>query len=118
MRRALRIGEYILGHGLLALSAPDERLRRSLAWLSRQEQPVVSQHDIHVGPLGGHGKAEQAASLAEQLMDVGALRPATIGEVAPSPKGGRPRGPQYEINPQLRELGRSDGVRESTTTGI
>jgi len=102
MQRALRIGDYFLEHGQLALSTPDQHQRRALAWLSRQEEHIVSQRDIHHGPLGGHVKVEKAATLAEALVDAGALRPVIGGEEPPSPKGGRPKGPRYEINPHLR----------------
>lgn len=101
MRRALAIGEYVLAHGLLALSAPDDLLRRALAWLSRREDNLVSQRDIHHGFLGGHGKVSRAQELIEKLLAQHALRP-QVGEKIPGPKGGRPKGPRYEINPHRR----------------
>lgn len=104
MSRAIRIGEYLLAHGLLALSAPDQSLRRTLKWLAHFDGDEVSHRDIHNGPLGKNGKAERAAELAGKAVEMGALRLVPPSGEAPSAKGGRPRGPRYQINPQLREV--------------
>lgn len=101
MQRAARIGDYILEHGLLVLSAPDERLRRAQKWLARQDESIVSRRDLHYGLLGGHVKVDAAAELIDELVDHRALRKIDDSE-GPGPKGGRPRGPRYEINPYLR----------------
>lgn len=106
MQRAIRIGDYILAHGLLALSTPDPLLRRTLKWLAEQLADGVyrvSQRDILNGPLGKNGKADMAAKLAGQAVECGALRPVATVDESPNPKGGRPPGPRYEINPRLRE---------------
>ena len=108
MRWALEIGEYFLQHALLAVTTPDPLARRANAWLAdrlREGVTEVSQRDIHVGPLGGHGKSDGAARLCEQLVSAGALR-AALDDERPNPKGGRPRGPCYEINPRLRRSDR------------
>lgn len=100
MRSALQIGGYLLEHALATLTTPDERLRKSLRWLSRWDEVVVTQRDIHRGPLNSKGPAEDAAELAALLVEVDALRPVYI-----EPSRGRPS-PTYAINPHLR---RQDG---------
>jgi hypothetical protein len=89
-------------------------VRRALAWLAGQDERIVSQRDIHNGPLGRHGKAEHAAELAQQLVDAGALRRAGPSD----PTGGRPAGPRFEINPRLRQFGRADDVDALVRSGI
>jgi replicative DNA helicase len=95
MRRALLIAEYLLGHSVAALSTPDELTRNAVA----TGADVVSQRQLHRGPLGSRGTAERAARLAHALVELGALRPNPRGEErAPN----HPGGPSYAVNPNLR----------------
>ncbi|MGN6867074.1 MAG: YfjI family protein [Solirubrobacteraceae bacterium] len=107
MRGALKVADYFLAHALAALTTPDALVRRAMAWLSRQLADgvtIVSQKDILDGPLGKNSTAADARNLAQKLVDARALRPAAAIEEPPNPKGGRPKGPRYEINPHLRDL--------------
>ena len=101
MGSALEIGEYLLAHSLAALIIRDERMRRHIRWLAAWREETVSQRDLHRGPLGSRGSAEDARALAEELVAVSALRP-----VHPAPRmpgqPGQPASPTYEINPRLR----------------
>lgn len=99
MGAALRIGDYLLSHGLAALTAPDEIVRRGLAFLSHRADPVVTQRELHRGVLS-RGSAEDANALAEQLVALGALR-----SIPPPPRSGpgQPSSPAYSINPHVRE---------------
>lgn len=99
MLRALLIGEYLLAHGVFALTEPDETVRRALVWLARRDEETVSQRDLQRGPLAGRGTAEKASQLAQALVEAGALR-RTEDEGRARP--GRPAGPTYAINPNLR----------------
>jgi hypothetical protein len=118
MRPALRIGEYLFEHMLVALSTPNPTVRRALAWLAKQDAGEVSQRHLQRGPLNYRGLAPDAAELAQSLVAIGALRPIlALDDPAPNPKGGRPPGPRYEINPRLRQLGRSH-VYEPGARGI
>ncbi|HSZ70215.1 MAG TPA: YfjI family protein [Solirubrobacteraceae bacterium] len=93
MRDALAVGAYLLDHALAALTGPDALTRRALKWLVDRE--TVSIRDLQRGPLGGRGTAEEAAALAEQLVQFGALDP-----VAPDNAGrGRPGSPTFKVNP-------------------
>jgi len=104
MRDALRIGDYLLEHALAALTVKSEGMRRVLRWLGDHPDDVVTQRDLHRGPLNGRGSADKAKALAEELTSLGALRPAA--EESPS-AGGRPASPAYEINPCLRPAPRA-----------
>lgn len=102
MRGALRIGEYLFEQMLIVLSVPDPIVRRALAWLAKQDTALVSQRDLHRGPLNKRGTASDAGELAQTLVRIGAMRLVDAAE-ASSPKGGRPKGPRYEINPHLHD---------------
>ena len=110
MRAALRIGEYLLEHSLAALTQPDERLRKALRWLSRHDRNTVSQRDIHRGPMNKRGTADEAAELVQALVGLDALRPIYVEPAAT----GRPPGPAYAINPNLRaQVGHSSARTRS-----
>lgn len=105
MRRALRIGEYLLEHALAALSMPDERLRKALRWLSRPDRETVTQRDVHRGPMNKRGTADEAEALVQALVGLDALRPIYV----PPPATGRPPSPAYIVNPHLRKATPVDG---------
>ncbi len=96
MRSALQIGDYLLAHGLAVLTGPDDQMRRTLKWLAATDG-TVTVRDLQRGPLGGRGKAEDAAALAERLVQYGALRAIPTDHKGP----GRPPSPTYEVNPNL-----------------
>lgn len=97
MRDALRIGDYLLAHGLAVLTGPDDSMRRALKWLVSRE--TVSVRDLQRGPMGGRGKVDEAMALAERLVQYGALRSIPIDHKGP----GRPPSPSYEVNPNLAD---------------
>jgi Protein of unknown function (DUF3987) len=99
MRRALLIADYLLEHSIAALSTPDELTRNAVDWLRRNGAEVVSQRDLHRGPLGGRATAEKASSLALALVELGALRP-QVDVKGPTP--GRNPSPSFVVNPNLR----------------
>lgn len=100
----MQIGEYLLAHGIAALTEPDEHTRRALRWLERQDESTVTVRDLHRGPLGGRGPAERAQELAARLVNLGALRQA---HQATAPHGpGQPPSPSYAVNPNLRGASR------------
>jgi hypothetical protein len=96
MRDARRIGDYLLAHGLTALTGFDPLARRALKWLARRGQPTVTQRDLHRGVAKG-GTAEDAAALARRLEQLGALRPLP----SKSDGTGRPPSAAYDVNPYL-----------------
>jgi replicative DNA helicase len=97
MRAALRIGDYLLEHGIAALTGPDAGLRAAIRWLEKRGETNVTQRDLHRGPLAGRGTAEEAAALAERLEALGALNRCGI-----EPAGrGRPPSPTYHVHPDL-----------------
>lgn len=98
MRSALQIGGYLLEHGIAALTGPDEKVRGALRWLEKQTAETVTVRDLHRGPLGSRGTAEQAEELATTLETLGALR--ALPRTAGGP--GRPASPAYAINPHVR----------------
>jgi hypothetical protein len=100
MQRALRIGDYLLAHGLAVLTEPDPMVRRALRWLERQVETTVTVRDLHRGPLGSRGPAGPAHELAARLIEHGALRPLTNEEPRSGP--GQPPSPRFAINPHLR----------------
>jgi replicative DNA helicase len=97
MRAALRIGGYLLEHGLATLIGPDASLRAAVRWLKQRGDSTVTQRDLHRGPLAGRGTAEDAASLADRLETLGVIRRAAIRPTGP----GRPQGPTYHVHPDL-----------------
>jgi hypothetical protein len=97
MRSALRIGEYLLAHSLLALTESDPLTGRALRWLAHHGQAMVTQRELHRGVLS-HGKAEDADALLGKLVELGALRVRASGE---DPNNGRPPSTEYYVNPNL-----------------
>jgi replicative DNA helicase len=97
MRDALRIGDYLLAHGLVVLTGPDDQMRRALKWLADRE--TVSIRDLQRGPMGGRGKSNEAMALADRLVQYGALREIPVEHKGP----GRPPSPTYEVNPSLAD---------------
>jgi Protein of unknown function (DUF3987) len=97
MDAALRIGDYLLAHGVEALMGPDDKTRRALRWLERRGEPTVTVRELHRGPCGTRGPVEQAQELARGLERLGALRPLLAAESAL----GRPKSPAYAVNPRL-----------------
>jgi hypothetical protein len=104
MRQALRIGDYLLAHGVAVLTEPDGLVRRALRWLERAESKTVTIRDLQRGPLGGGSTAEQAHELADRLVKIGALRAAAQPTTG---RPGRPPSPSYEVNPKLWKARRS-----------
>jgi hypothetical protein len=97
MRAALRIGEYLLAHGIAALTGPDDATRRVLRWLEKRGDPTVSVRELHRGPVGSQRTVEHAHQLARTLEALGALRPLPSDSAGP----GRRKSPTYAVNPCL-----------------
>jgi hypothetical protein len=108
MSDALRIGDYMLAHGLAALTGPDPLVRRALDWLAGKR--TVTERDLQRGPLYGHGTAEEARALAQSLEALGALR--TLPTAPSGARGGRPLSPSYEVHPDLAGADRTDTTVE------
>jgi hypothetical protein len=108
MRNALRIGDYLLAHGLAVLTGPDDQMRRTLKWLQGRESITI--RDLQRGPLGGRGKADEAMSLAERLVQYGALRAMPVEHKGP----GRPPSPHYEVNPDI-SADKTDRISQGVT---
>ena len=106
MRAALEIGDYLLAHGIAALTGPDEKARSVLRWLEKHGAATVTVRDLHRGPLGGKGPVDQAEALAQMLEVHGALRCLPPGRARP----GRPKSPAYAVNPELLA---SEGLRQA-----
>jgi replicative DNA helicase len=100
MRDALRIGAYLLAHGLAALTGPDEPTRRALQWLAGRAEDTVTVRDLQRGPLGSRGTAEQASKLAALLVQHGALR---LLPDEPADGPGKPASRAYAVHPELAE---------------
>ncbi len=96
MRQALRIGDYLLAHGLMALTGPDPLVRRALGWLARRGEATVTQRDLQRS-VGQRGTAEDAENLARALERFGALRSLPSSP----PASGRPPSPAFEVHPSL-----------------
>jgi hypothetical protein len=97
MRAALRIGDYLLEHGVAALTGPDQKIRSARRWLQRHAKSTVTLRELHRGPFGGKGPVDQAEALARSLEHLGALRRLPAESSGP----GRPKSPGYAVNPQL-----------------
>lgn len=95
--RALTIGDYLLDHGLAALTGPDELVRKALRWFEARAEQTVTVRDLHRGPLGSRGSAEDAEALADSLERHGAIRP----RLDPHAGKGRPPSPAYDVHPEL-----------------
>lgn len=106
MRSALQIGEYLLAHGLEALTESDPMIHRARKWLGRRQESTLSQRDLQRGSLGNQGTAEQAQELADALIAIGALRRLPSDD---TPRPGRPASPRYAINPHLQSAPRPIG---------
>lgn len=98
MRAALQIGDYLLEHGIAALTGPDVGLRAAVRWLQARGARTVTQRDLHRGPLAGRAAAEDAASLARRLEAIDVLRRSAA---ATRPRPGRPSSPTYDVHPDL-----------------
>jgi hypothetical protein len=129
MLAAIKIGDYLLEHGKDALLGPDARVRRALVWFKDRARrgkatSTVTQHELHNGPMNKHGKAEEAAALAERLVMLGILKPVAVIR---KPTG-RPQSPAYAVHPAViwstssgsrdRDVpqGRLDLLRDESTT--
>jgi hypothetical protein len=111
MRAAVRIGDYLLEHGIAALTGPDPALRSAICWLEKRGEASVTQRDLHRGPLAGRGNADEAVVLAERLEAAGVLRHAGMERGGP----GRPPSPTYDVHPGvLRTSARREDARRST----
>ncbi len=97
MRNAVLIGEYLLAHGLGALTGPDPLARRALDWLAGKK--VITKRELERGPLHGRGTADEAAVLAGDLERLGAIRPLPPPPASP----GRPPSASYEVHPDLAD---------------
>ena len=107
MRNAVVIGDYLLAHGIVALTGPDERTRHALRWLARNGKPTVTVREIHRGPLGSRGPVEEAEELARSLEALGAVR-ALPPDPRPPGQPGQAKSPAYEVNPRALNLGAGD----------
>jgi hypothetical protein len=96
MRDARRIGDYLLAHGLAALTGFDPLALRALKWLARRGQSTVTQRNLHRG-VAKEGTADDAADLLRTLEQLGAVRALSGKEAAT----GRPSSPAYDVNPHL-----------------
>lgn len=114
MLAALRIGDYLLAHGVAALTGPDGLTRRALQWLTSRGRATVSVRELQRGPMGARGTADEAAGLADQLVEYGALRLIPAQHIGP----GRPPSPSYEVHPDLiRQADRTDRTGAATNAG-
>jgi hypothetical protein len=98
MANAICIGDYLLDHGLAALTGPDEETRKAAHWLERRGEATVSERDLQRGPKGSRGTAQEASDLAASLVWCGVLRPALD---TPPRKPGRPPSATYEVHPKF-----------------
>jgi hypothetical protein len=96
MLRALAIGDYLLAHGKAALTGPDTLTQKALQWLTGRSHVTV--RDLHRGPMGARGTSEDAAQLADALVEHGALRLVVPDHEA---SRGRPPSPAYEVHPDF-----------------
>jgi hypothetical protein len=64
MRDALRIGDYLLAHGLAALTGHNALARRAMSWLARHGERTVTQRDLHRGVVK-RGTAEDTEALTK-----------------------------------------------------
>ena len=98
MRRALRIGDYFLEHGIAALTGPDEEIRAAQRW----SKPPRTRHDYSAGPpprptwSPEHGR--RCCPCRVPTGDAWGLC-----ERAPTHDRavGRPASPVYEVHPDL-----------------
>jgi replicative DNA helicase len=108
MADALAIGDYLLAHGIAALTGLDPDARRALGWLTARNKPTVTVRELHRGPLGGRSTADDATALAESLEQYGALRPSIRDDHTGPGKPSR----VYEVNPAiLRHADNADNIR-------
>lgn len=108
MQRAIRFGEYLIGHaavvyGRLAADAGVSLAAKSVPWLRqrlRDNGDVFSVRDFQ--RLRGVERVEAAQLALDLLEDNGYVRRLPQGK--PGPQGGRRPSPEYEINPLLNRL--------------
>jgi hypothetical protein len=93
MAAAVRIGDYLLAHGIDALTGPDLLVRKTREWLEKHRKPTVTQRDLERGPLNGRGRAAAAAELADRLVTLGVFQSmrAAAGN----------KGPVWAVHPDL-----------------
>jgi hypothetical protein len=111
-RRAVRLGEYYLGHARAAfgLMGADQRIqdaRRAVRWLgghfrdfvkTEKGTPFLTKRDLHVGVWGGSRTVEEVEPVIDLLNKHGYLRPVPTS----TRKGpGRHPSPRYEVNPSV-----------------
>ena len=110
MRDAVVIGEYLLAHGIVALTGPDARTRHALRWLARNGKRTVTVREIHRGPLSSRGPVEEAEELARALEALGAVRALPPDRRLPG-QSGQAKSPAYDVNPRALNLGARERSR-------
>jgi hypothetical protein len=98
--RAARLVAYFKGHARRVNQAigRDPRIRsasRVLSWLQNRGQQTVSQRDLWRSLRCSFDRVADPTTVLNLLVQLHYLRPV----VQNVPKGGRPRGPLYEVNP-------------------
>jgi hypothetical protein len=103
VRRAVALVDYFKSHARKAHAAlgSDPRVagaRKILGWVCQTGLAEFSRHDAHRALAGSFHRACDLDPALELLVEHGFIRP-----LAPQKRAGRgrPKGPQYEINPYL-----------------
>lgn len=100
MDAAVRIGEYLIDHARAALDPErDDRPAQAVAWIKRNSSATFTLRDLHRGAFGAHGPVEPIEGVCDRLIELGHLR--GCQSPPPSPKGGRPPSPSYQVNPAV-----------------
>ena len=114
---AWAIGEYLIPHALAAYGqmGADPRLvlaRRILRWIERHGLPHFKRWECHQ-QMRDVTSAEDLMPALALLCERHYLRPV---EAAPSPGRGRPKGPEYEVHPDIQPCGSRQTNPNNQTT--
>lgn len=113
MNAAIELGRFYLDHARAAFAEmgadPEvEGARHVLAWIERNEVREFSERDAFQGTRGRFQRVNELRPVLHLLVDHRFIR------LLPSPETagvGRPRSPQYEVNPMAR--GDSEDIEDS-----
>ena len=86
-------------HGEIKAGPAMDRLRRLVAWIERSKKSSLKSADVLAG-LSVFREARQVEEALDVLEGMGYVRKRLAGN-GPYPKGGRPAGAVYEVNPKL-----------------
>ncbi len=103
MQHAIRIGEYLADHALVAfefmgLDQNREAAAHVLSWIERKEILVFSLRDAHQDLKGRYKHRDEIASALRVLEEHGYVRGLAISD---NQKVGRKASPKYEVNPEI-----------------